>query len=573
MAPLLSPIDTHPSHQPAALRIGIIGTGPTALYTLKELLGSEAPCAITLFEAADLPGPGIPFSDRHNGPDALANIAGVELPPLVETLNQWASRQPRWRLEQWGIAGDAGDDRAFFPRVVLGAYFADQFRQMIARPGPHRITLRRRTRVTDVIARADGAVLRWTSRGENGEDVVDRLVIATGYQAPRRKNSLPMTTGTSDAHHIGILGSSLSAIDVVVGLAQRHGRFVRDGAGLRYEGALDWHATMLSRSGLLPEADFWFPCPAEPLDIFTLAALEPLVQGRDGDLDAAFALFARQLRALDPDYAQGLDLDSADADSFADRHFAARMAADPFAWARQDLAQARQSHRRRQTQPWRYAILRMHEAFGHIVPNLSPRDLDRFERGLKRCFIDNYAAVPHLSIRRLLALHDAGLLSVTRLGTDYRLTYEEAQERWQVRAPDQELCFDAMVDARGQQALGLQDFPFPTLRLQLCAQALARGEDGAQGLVPDQGYVVDAGDPALGRIHCLALPFLLKRNPFIQGLTESAAMAQATVTAILSKREDAAMNVQRMIADLDTTIPVYCGSGGVVMLPRPAMGA
>jgi hypothetical protein len=131
-----------------------------------------------------------------------------------------------------------------------------------------------------------------------------------------------------------------------------------------------------------------------------------------------------------------------------------------------------------------------------------------------------------------------------------------------------------MVDARGQQALGLHDFPFPTLRLQLCARALAQGADDADGLTPGEGYVIDAVDPALSRIHCLALPFLLKRNPFIQGLTESAAMAQATVAAIRRSQNqpEAAPDLHRMIADLSDAVPVYCGSSGVVMIPRAPRG-
>jgi hypothetical protein len=45
------------------------------------------------------------------------------------------------------------------------------------------------------------------------------------------------------------------------------------------------------------------------------------------------------------------------------------------------------------------------------------------------------------------------------------------------------------------------------------------------GVLPDLGYAIDRQDPALSRVHCLALPFLLRHNPFIQGLTECAAMA------------------------------------------------
>lgn len=559
------------------MKLAIIGTGPTALYTLKALIDQAPSCHIVLFEAGAQAGQGIPFSERHNSADALANIAGVELPPLTETLNQWACRQPAERLEGWGIAGEAGDDRAFFPRVAIGAYFADQLQRMLDQPGHHDITLRDKTQVTDVIARADGTVLRWHSAGQDREEVFDRLVIATGYRAPRRKSDVPMTSDIRQARKVGVLGSSLSAIDVVVELARHHGRFEREGAVLRYVADTDWHATLLSRSGLLPEADFWFPHPPEPLDLFTDAALARIVSGKDGDLDRVFALFARQLRALDPAYAEAIGLDRADADSFADCHFARRMACNPFAWAVRDLADARRSHRLKRVEPWRYALLRMHEPFGRIVPRLSQRDLARFERGLKRCFTDNYAAVPHLSIRRLLALHEAGVLAVKPLGEGYALM--QGEQGWRIRSAGADLHFDAMADARGQQALGLPDFPFPTLRLQLCAHALAHHRDGSEGLPPDSGangHSLDASDAALSRIHCLALPFLLKRHPFIQGLVESAAMAQASVASMVA-RADRAMrreDLEAMIARLGDDTIVYCGSSGVFTIPRaPVPGA
>jgi uncharacterized NAD(P)/FAD-binding protein YdhS len=553
------------------MRLAIIGIGPTALYTLKALIDEAPPSHIVLFEAGVRAGPGTPFSDLHNSCDALANIAGVELPPLRETLNQWASRQSARRLEAWGIAGEADNDRAFFPRVALGAYFADQLRLMLARPGRHVITLRQRARVTDVMARADGTVLRWHSHGQDHEEVFDRLVIATGYSTPRRKVDVPGASEIRQANKVGVLGSSLSAIDVAVDLARRNGRFQSDGAKLRYAADRNWHVTLLSRSGLLPEADFWFPHPPEPLDLFTDAALARIVSGKDGDLDRAFDLFARQLRALDPAYGEVIGLDQADADSFADRHFARRMASDPFAWAVRDLADACRSHRTKHAQPWRYALLRMHEPFGRIVPLLSKRDLGRFERGLKRCFTDNYAAVPHLSIRRLLAMHEAGVLAVKRLGDSYELTREE--QGWRIRSAGRDLRFDAVADARGQQALGLPDFPFPTLRLQLCAHALAHHRDSDEGLPPNSGvngYSLDAYDPVLSRIHCLALPFLLKRHPFIQGLVESAAMARASVAVMLEPADHRVPrdDLETMIARLGDDTIVYCGSSGVFTIPR-----
>lgn len=68
---------------------------------------------------------------------------------------------------------------------------------------------------------------------------------------------------------------------------------------------------------------------------------------------------------------------------------------------------------------WRYTVLRLHEVVQAIVPSLNERDRERFKSGLERVFIDNYAAIPPQSIRRLLALREAGNISVVALGDDY----------------------------------------------------------------------------------------------------------------------------------------------------------
>ncbi|MFP3786903.1 hypothetical protein, partial [Burkholderia sp. SIMBA_024] len=64
-------------------------------------------------------------------------------------------------------------------------------------------------------------------------------------------------------------------------------------------------------------------------------------------------------------------------------------------------------------------ILRLHEVVQEIIPRLNEEDRKRFDTGLCKVFVDNYAAIPSESIRRLLALRKAGLIDVLELGHDY----------------------------------------------------------------------------------------------------------------------------------------------------------
>lgn len=553
--------------------IAIVGAGPTAVYALDALQRQGPACRVTLLEAGGQPGQGIPFNARNNGAHLLANIAGFELPPVGETLNAWAMRQSARRQAALGVAGMAHDPRAFFPRMALGAYYADQLgRLMTPEAGPCQAELHCHAEVQDIVARPDGARVIWTQRGQRHAADFDAVIVASGYGKPDVGTRLAGASArTARGRRVAVIGSSLSAIDAAVELAVRHGQFHEAGDGtLRYAMEQPFAVTFLSRHGLLPEADFWVPEQAPPLRHCTPAALAAVVHGADGDLDRAFALFARELAEADPDYARTIDLPTCDADSFATRHFAARMGSDPFVHARANLAQARDSHARAQTIAWRHAILRMHEAFATIVPDLSDADLARFSRGLKRVFVDNYAAVPHLSVARLLALHEAGVLTVQRIGRDASMA-RAADGGWTIGTPDAVERFDEVIDARGQAPLGLEDFPFPTLRLHICAQALAEDRHWHEGLAPAQGHVLDPEDPALSRVHVLSLPFLLHRHPFIQGLTESAAMARACVAA-LGRRAEAKPrsrdDIHAALAWLDRTDPIYQGTD-VLMVARP----
>ena len=98
--------------------------------------------------------------------------------------------------------------------------------------------------------------------------------------------------------------------------------------------------------------------------------------------------------------------------------------------------------------PWRYTVLRLHEVVQEIVPHLNEQDRERFKQGLARVFIDNYAAIPPQSIRRLLALREAGIISVVALGDDYTLDVGRAQTA--IATKDNTYLFDVFIDARGQ---------------------------------------------------------------------------------------------------------------------------
>ena len=518
-------------------RIAIVGSGPTCIYTLKGLIEAAVPVCITIFESHRDPGKGTPYYPPTNDRAMLANIASVELPTITETLVHWLRRQSDQTLEELGTKREMIAEREFYPRILIGEYLHDQFWALI-RLGikrGHAIEVKAATKVTDV--RLLGNAIDMDFRhGEEGSKTAqfDQVVLATGH-------SWPETTETSPGYFVspwpnkdletigncsvGILGTSLSGIDAVVSVATSHGAFLLDeNEQLHYHprpGNEDFTLTMMSRKGLLPEADFYCSYPYEPLQICTEEAVDELINaGPAGLLDKAFELFKSELALADPEYASRIGLSTATVENIADRYFAARQVADPFVWAANNLAEAQHNKSVKHTVGWRYAILRMHEVVAEIVPHLDERDLKRFHKDFKTVFVDDYATVPHQSIQRLLALHNDGRLSVRSLGDDYDVRKNESRRGVTVIDDGEETNYGAFIDATGQHPLSARDLPFQSLH-GIVKPALTppagASEEGAGEGVRTGGVDIDdqfrphVPDGLCNRLYCVAISFLLHK--------------------------------------------------------------
>jgi uncharacterized NAD(P)/FAD-binding protein YdhS len=545
-------------------KIAIIGSGPTGIYTLHGLVSSPRPLDITVFESEADPGKGTPYHPDINDQAMLANIASIELPPIHETLVEWLRRQPDAELDRMKVARTAIAERAFYPRIVLGEFFQDQFRQSVVRgeKAGHRIAIRALHRVEDIQLRSDDIGLTVEGPdGERKEYAFDHVVMATGHDWPETTETQPgyfmspwpaPALKTIPAGRVGILGTSLSGIDALISVATAHGAFYLDAAGsLEYHpaaGSDAFRAALMSRKGVLPEADFYCPYPYLPLSICTPEAVDALIaSGRTDLLDPIFELFRAELLASDPDYAAQIGLALLTVETLAPAYFADREGADPFVWAAANLAEAEQNERDQRTIAWRYAILRMHEVIARAVPHFNAADLKRFHKHFKTVFIDDYATVPHQSIRRLLALRRAGKLEVLRLGQSSEIDNKQVPRGAAVIFDGRREVFDAFIDATGQHELSARDIPFPSLvehgfvrkaatpaapvlidMLQEPATVRTGGVD------LDEAFRPKFEAPVSNRLYCVSIAFLLHKLPFIQGITSAHELGGIVSTAILA---------------------------------------
>jgi uncharacterized NAD(P)/FAD-binding protein YdhS len=542
--------------------IAIIGSGPTGIYALKALLECEAPLSITVYEINADPGKGTPYHPGANDRAMLANIASIELPPVCESLIDWLRRKSPVELAALGVDASHIGEREFYPRIVLGDYFQDQFQALVKGSGDrgHVVDVKARHRVEDIELRErDIRVEVKALEGTLVQAAFDHVVMATGHDWPETTETKPgffvspwpaSNLDTIGDVAVGVLGTSLSGIDAAVSLATSHGSFLLDEHGvLAYHttAAPEFHITMMSRKGLLPEADFYCPVPYEPLAIFTEQAVEALIATqRDGLLDAVFDLFRRQLFTSDPGYSERIGLGMLTVETIAEAYFAERSSYDPFTWAALNLGEAKANKVSRTTVAWRYAILRMHEVVLRAVPKFNDRDVKRFHKHFKTLFVDDYATVPHQSIERLLALHRAGRLSVLSLGDDYRLDEDAVERGALVHAGHQTHVFEAFVDATGQHAVSAWDLPFKSLiRQGVVREALTRKASTVAAIKDDTAVVATGGIDLDDRfrprfeqhlshnLYCVSIPFLLHKLPFVQGITSAAELGQIVAAAII----------------------------------------
>ncbi|MFH7660632.1 FAD-NAD(P)-binding protein [Escherichia coli] len=523
-------------------KIAIVGAGPTGIYTLFSLLQQQTPLSISIFEQADEAGVGMPYSDEENSKMMLANIASIEIPPIYCTYLEWLQKQEDSHLQRYGVKKETLHDRQFLPRILLGEYFRDQFLRLVdqARQQKFAVAVYESCQVTDLQITNAGVML--ATNQDLPSETFDLAVIATGHVWPDEEEATRtyfpspwsgLMEAKVDACNVGIMGTSLSGLDaamaVAVAVAIQHGSFIEDDKQHvvfhRDNASEKLNITLLSRTGILPEADFYCPIPYEPLHIVTDQALNAEIQkGEEGLLDRVFRLIVEEIKFADPDWSQRIALESLNVDSFAQAWFAERKQRDPFDWAEKNLQEVERNKREKHTVPWRYVILRLHEAVQEIVPHLNEHDHKRFSKGLARVFIDNYAAIPSESIRRLLALREAGIIHILALGEDYKMEINES--RTVLKTEDNSYSFDVFIDARGQRPLKVKDIPFPGLREQL----QKTGDE-----IPDVGedYTLQQPEDIRGRVAFGALPWLMHDQPFVQGLTACAEIGEAMARAVV----------------------------------------
>lgn len=536
--------------------IAILGGGPTSLYLFKRLLEiPDADFSVTIIEKTGDLGCGMPYGHNGAADEHITNVSGNEIPELVTRLAEWIKKVPKDTLDKYRLEPERFNEYKVLPRLLFGMYLCDQYKELLhlaKSKGIETIVLYN-TVITDIIDDPEAAHVQVIT--EKGKLTFDKVIVATGHYWPKRFEGKvpgwldspypPEKIGLPANHPVAIRGASLTAIDAVRTLARHNGRFEKDKDGKLqfYAGAdsPDFRIVLHTRNGMLPAVRFHLEDTHLGKD--TVLSPEKIKANRDANdgflsLDYVFEEnFKEGIKSHDPDcYEEIRDMNM---ETFVGHMLKAREAKDPFELLRAEYAEAEKSIARHKSVYWKEQLAILSFAMNYPAKHFSAEDWLRLENTLMPLISVVIAFVPQSSAETLMALHEAGRLSMTVVDDDNN------------PKPDNEnggahyggVHYPLFVDCIGQPHLQFDAIPFEGLKKagapgslrfrdsQHGQEAMARDGQRVQSspdghyyltvpgmAINDRFQLLDAYNALNDRIYVVAVPFIGGFNPDYSGL-------------------------------------------------------
>ncbi|RYD20830.1 MAG: hypothetical protein EOP88_13585 [Verrucomicrobiaceae bacterium] len=470
--------------------LAIIGGGPSALFTLQHGLNDVGQFGsrfskILIFERQAGLGAGMPYSRFYTSGLNLSNISSEELPDLPQSLADWLSAQSSARLREYHITGEIRKDE-IYPRVALGDYFQAQFETICGQLESHGISveIHADSEVADVEPWGNGyhVIVRGGRRHECGT-----VVIATGHHWKKDEDGVNFASpwpihkllppqGTFHRFPIGLLGASLSAVDVVNVLAHHHGKFMETNGMFSYEpspDAGDFRLVMHSADGLLSHLQFEQEEPAR--ELFRHCSEEDIESLKDGShlrLSRYFDAVCRPVlvEALRED---GL-IDEADRLSrasftfldFSEMMKEKHISPDPFGLMKTEFKEERAKIRKHVPTRWKEVLDDLMYTLNFHARLLPAEDHLELRSQILPFVMNVMAALPLKSAKILIAVHEADRLSL--IPGKAVMAHEKGDATVRVtvgKGEDAEVTceYEMFIDCAGQAPVGKDSFPFRSL--------------------------------------------------------------------------------------------------------------
>lgn len=548
-------------------RVAIVGAGPSGLFMFKSLLENGAKdMAITLFEKKAQLGAGMPYSAEGANKEHITNVSANEIPELVTPVSEWIKTVPEDVLASYSITRDHFNEYKVLPRLLFGKYLEAQFEllTMAATLAGIKVNIFSDMPIADILDIPEKNIVKISNySGKVWE--FDTAIICTGHSWPKKYEGKvsgyfdspypPAKLAIIANHAVAIKGSSLTAIDAIRTLARYNGTFSRDENNiLNYnvsQSSPNFKIVMHSRSGLLPAVRFHLEdSHLINNSVLTEKEIEEHKSKNGGFLSLDYIFeedFKKLLAEKDPSmYAKIKEYSLED---FTSQMLDARDREAPFSLFKKEYAEAARSIKNEESIYWKELLAILSFSLNYPAKYLSAEDMMRLQKSLMPLISIVIAFVPQASAAELIALHDAGILSIEAVGGESEITINKeggiVYNYNDENANPQSISYQTFVDCVGQPHLSYESFPFNGLlenksvspaELSFKSQEkgseemtsgnkkVRKAKDGNYRLqvpgikINDSFQIVNDSNEANRRIYMMAVPYIGGYNPDYSGL-------------------------------------------------------
>lgn len=465
-------------------RIGILGGGPSGLFIYKRLLESGLDnLEVTIFEKNGRLGAGMPYSHDGANDEHVTNVSDNEIPALVTSISEWIQTVPTDLLKRFAIDPNRFNEYKVLPRLLFGEYLAAQFQLLQKQAKKAGIATNVLLNTTVIDIEDDPQQQQVKVITSDSHFTFNHVIITTGHNWPHDHEDAtpnyfdspypPSKLCIHANYPVAIRGTSLTAIDAVRTLARNNGTFItHDDGTVSYKLSQESPAfklVMHSLGGLLPVVRFHLE--DAHLSKNSVISTEEIQQAKDENggfipLDYIFEKkFKDAFREQDLEFYEKIR--NMSIEEFVESMMDLRERLDPFVLLKAEFAEAEKSIRRKESVYWKEMLAVLSLAMNYPAKHLSAEDMMRLKKILMPLIAIVIAFVPQVSCRELMALHDAGVLSIVSVGTNSNVIpqkeggalYEYIDENGHL----QSVSYKLFVDCIGQQHFQYHQFPFKTL--------------------------------------------------------------------------------------------------------------
>lgn len=540
---------------------------------------------IDIYEKSGSLGSGMPYSHAGAADEHITNVSGNEIPDMVTSVSEWINTVPKDTLDKYNIDPAKFNDYKVLPRLLFGQYLNAQFKLLLEQGKAKGIN-------TEVFYNSAVADIKddpekeeiWVIPAQGEKAAYDRVIICTGHLWPKKYEGQipgwfdspypPQKIAIKANHAVAVRGSSLTAIDAIRTLGRHNGVFEKNSDGVLTfkvnDDSPDFRIVMHSRNGLLPAVRFHLEDTHLGKD--TVLSHEEVEENRaknEGFLSLDYVFeqnFKKGIQQHDPAFYEKIK--DMNMEAFVSHVMNERESADPFELLKAEYDEAERSIKRHQSVYWKEMLAVLSFAMNYPAKYFSAEDMLRLQNTLMPLISVVIAFVPQSSAETLMAMHNAGKLTMIAVGDDSEVKpddkggviYSYTDEHGGSHVNH----YETFVDCIGQRHLAYEDIPFKSLvnegtvsRAKLRFKSAEAGkellEKGGQPITKDSkgnyyltvpGVAINDNFQAIDdynayneRLYFMAVPFIGGFNPDYSGLDFGEASSLAIVKRLLNLPE------------------------------------